>query len=71
MKVKVGEEGITVPKDMIGDVDEVEVRNENGRIVIEPVQPTGEDPILRLGRDPVSCGTPDASENHDRHIYDR
>lgn len=72
MKVKVGKDGVTIPKDMLGDVDEVEVRVEKGRIVVEPVRQSGEegeDPILGLGRDPVSCGTPDASENHDRHLY--
>lgn len=51
MKAKVGEEGVTVPKDMLGDVDEVEVRVENGRIIIEPMWQSGEDedPILGLG----------------------
>lgn len=74
MKGKVGEEGVTVPKDLLGDVDEVEVRNENGRIVVEPVRQSGEegeDPNLGLGRDLVSCGPPDASESPSRHLYDR
>ena len=77
MKVKVGTHGVTVPKEMLGNADTVEVREENGRVVLEPVRDTdevrseskGEDPILGLGRNPVSCGAPDASENHDQHLY--
>lgn len=49
---------------MLGDADEVEIRNEEGRIVIEPVRSTDTseepDPVLGLGQDPVSCNAPDA-----------
>ena len=72
MKVKVGEHGVTVPKHMLGGADEVEVRGENGRVVLEPVRSTereSQDPIFGLGQDPVSCGAPDASTNHDQHLY--
>ena len=72
MKIDVGEHGVIVPKDMLGSADAVEIHEENGRIVIEPISQAGdqgEDPALALGRDPVSCGVPDASENHDRHLY--
>lgn len=72
MNLKVGDRGVTVPKDMLGDVDEVVVRNEDGRIVIEPISQADrqeEDPLLSLGQNPVSCGGSDASENHDRHLY--
>ena len=72
MKVNVGEEGVTVPRQMLGDAEEVEIRDENGRIVIEPVRKTeqaDEDPIVGLGQDPVSCGADDASVNHDQYLY--
>jgi len=73
MKVKVDNAGVTVPKRMLGDADEVEIRNEEGRIVIEPVPPTDTseeaDPVLGLGQDPVSCDAPDASTNHDTYPY--
>lgn len=59
---------------MLGDAREVEIREENGRIVIVPLQETKqaaeEDPLLGLGEKPVPCGRPDASENHDTHLYD-
>jgi virulence-associated protein VagC len=71
MKVKVGEKGVTVPREMLGDAKEVEIRDENGRIVIEPVRKLkqeDEDPITGLGQNPVSCGAEDASVNHDQYL---
>jgi virulence-associated protein VagC len=73
MKVKVNEKGVTVPKRLLGEADEVEIRSEEGRVIIEPVRPDehdeGDDPILGLGEDPVSCEAPDASSNHDAYLY--
>jgi hypothetical protein len=73
MKVKVEDGGVTVPKRMLGGADEVEIRSEEGRIVIELVRSTGADedpdPVLGLGQDPVSCDAPDASTNHDAYLY--
>ena len=72
MKVKVGEQGVTVPRHMLGDADEVEIRDEDGRIVIEPVRTArqeDEDPITGLGQDPVSCGADDGSVRHDQYLY--
>ncbi|WP_263790410.1 hypothetical protein [Salinibacter sp.] len=71
MKVRVGEKGVTVPRQMLGDAEEVEIRDENGRVVIEPVRKAEkeeEDPIVGLGQDPVSCGAEDASVNHDQYL---
>ena len=71
MKVKVGEKGVTVPPQMLGDAEEVKIREENGRVVIEPVRKAeqeDEDPIVGLGQDPVSCGAEDASVNHDQYL---
>ncbi len=63
---------------MLGNVKEVEVREEEGRIILEPVREADErdgapeeDPLQGLGRNPVSCEPPDASEHHDQYLYDR
>lgn len=61
-----------MPRRMLGDAKEVEIRDENGRIVIEPVrefEKEDQDPILGLGQDPVSCGSGDFSINHDQYLY--
>ena len=67
MRAKVTEQGVVIPRDWLAEVEEVEIREEDGRIVITPVP--REDPILALGRNPVDCGAPDASERHDRYLY--
>lgn len=52
---------------MLAGADEVEIRKEKHRIVVSPV--TKVDPILNLGKQPVECGVPDASEHHDIYLY--
>ncbi|CAN5534029.1 hypothetical protein BH24GEM3_BH24GEM3_09190 [soil metagenome] len=67
MRAKVTEQGVVIPKRMLPDVEEVEIRAENGTVLVRPVQT--EDPILDLGSAPVECGAPDASERHDEYLY--
>ena len=61
-----------VPRRMLGDAEVVEIRDEDGRIVIELIregEKEDQDPISGLGQDPVPCGSADASINHDQHLY--
>lgn len=67
MRVKVSKRGLVIPKTMLTGIEEVRIKKENGVIVISPV--SKDDPMIRLGKSPVECGVPDASENHDRYIY--
>lgn len=69
MKLRVTEQGVLIPPELLGGADEVEVRRENGVVVVTPV--SDEDPILGLGKNPVKGGHRDAAENHDRYIYGR
>lgn len=72
MKVKVTNRGVTVPKRMLHGAQEVTIREEEGRVVIEPVGHTEAeetDPIQGLGREPVPCNAPDGAEHHDRYLY--
>lgn len=66
MKTKVTEQGVLVPKKFFKGIAEVEIRKENGLVVVVPVT---DDPILKLGKRPVSDDVQDASENHDQYIY--
>ncbi len=67
MKVRVTERGVIIPKAMLAGAEEVEISSEDHRIVISPIIKS--DPILNLGRQPVECGAPDASEHHDGYLY--
>ena len=68
MKVKVTDEGVTIPKQMLEGVQEVEVRREGDRLIVIPLGE--EDPIFGLGRSPVASGVSNASVQHDRYLYD-
>ncbi len=67
MKAKVTENGITVPRELLDDAEEVEIRKENEKVIVTPLPKV--DPILGLGEDPVACGAPDASEQLDRYLF--
>ena len=67
MKVKVTQRGVTIPRRMLGDAIEVEVRAEEGRVVLTPVLEA--DPILGLGNEPITTRAPDGAQHHDRHLY--
>ncbi|HLA95033.1 MAG TPA: hypothetical protein VK612_04875 [Pyrinomonadaceae bacterium] len=67
MRTRVTENGITIPRSMLEGIDEVEIKQQGNRIVIEPV--LDEDPIFRIGRNPVDGGVSDASVNLDKYIY--
>jgi virulence-associated protein VagC len=69
MRTGVTEQGVLVPKRLLEGTSEVEIRKENGVIVIVPLP--SEDPILQLGRNPVDDDPADASVEHDRYIYSK
>lgn len=66
MKTKVTEQGVLVPKKYFKGIEEVEIRKENDLVLVVPIT---DDPILQLGKRPVSDDVEDASENHDQYIY--
>jgi hypothetical protein len=69
MRMKVTEHGVLIPKILLEGIDEVEIRKEQNVIVVVPV--TADDPILGLGKQPITLDVDDASVNHDRYLYDR
>ena len=68
IRARATDEGLVIPKGMLPGAREFEIRAEDDRLVIVPVPP-GEDPILGLGRDPVTLGLTDAATNHDLYLY--
>jgi hypothetical protein len=69
MRTKVTEHGMLIPKMLLEGIDEVEIRKEQNVIVVVPVM--ADDPILGLGKQPITLDVDDASVNHDRYLYDR
>jgi hypothetical protein len=69
MRTKVTEHGVFIPKMLLEGIDEVEIRKEQNVIVVVPV--TADDPILGLGKQPITLDVDDASVNHDRYLYGR
>jgi hypothetical protein len=67
MKVKVTEYGVVIPKELLEGVEEVDIRKEDGVILVVPI--ASQDPIWGLGKNPVKGGLPNASKNYDRYIY--
>jgi hypothetical protein len=67
MRTDVTDEGLLIPKRLLEGINEVEIRKENGVIVIVPL--TMDDPILQLGKDPIDDDVTNASVEHDRYIY--
>ncbi len=67
MTTKVTENGLLAPKDLLLDVDEVEIRKEHDIIIIIPA--VAKDPILELGQHPVAADVDDASIKHDIYLH--
>ena len=68
MKLKVTAEGVIIPKEFLEGFDEVEISRKNGFILVIPT--AKRDPLLELGTHPVICGVSDASEHHDKYLYE-
>lgn len=80
MKLPVTESGVTLPKAWFGNATEVEVRQENGHVSVEPVGSVApgpsqirpydvDDPIWQLGKRTSSLDISDASVKHDKYLY--
>ena len=67
MKTKVTEQGLLIPKELLEGFYEVEIRKEDHRLLIIPI--AEDDPIRRLGREPLLDDMNDVSVNHDRYLY--
>jgi hypothetical protein len=60
---------VLIPKRLLRGAKIVEIRKEQGGILLLPLPTDKEDPIRRLGKHPVSCGLTNGSEAHDEHLY--
>ena len=72
LTAKVTEQGVVIPREWFAGVEEVEIRRENGAIVVNPKVLRKDDPIWELGKHPIEddLGATDVSTNLDRYLYD-
>ena len=68
MRAKVTAEGVLIPRELLGDAEEVEITGDGRAITVAPSGTR--DPLLGLGEKPVVCGIRDASEEHDKYLVD-
>lgn len=66
MKLKVTDAGVLIPKEFLGELEEVEIVQEQGRIILATVKPTPS--IWQLGTNPVECDVTDLARNHDAYL---
>ena len=67
MVAQVTEQGVLVPKGLLGGAQEVQIVEAPGRVII--IFDPKKDPIWELGKSPVQLDVTDASVNHDKYIY--
>jgi hypothetical protein len=60
MKMQVGEQGLLIPKELLGDRQEVEIIEEQELIIIKTLKKTPS--IWDLGKNPVECDVHDISQ---------
>lgn len=67
MRTEVTDEGLLIPKRFLKGVTNVEIRKEDGIVLVIPLP--ADDPILRLGQNPIDDDVTDASVEHDKYLY--
>lgn len=66
MKLKVTAAGVLIPKEFLGELEEVEIIQEQGKITIATVKPSPS--IWQLGTNPIECDVTDLGVNHDVYL---
>ncbi len=67
MTAPITEEGVLIPKTLLQGAARVEIVEQPGRIIV--LLDPANDPIRRLGKNPVIAPESDASINHDKYLY--
>jgi len=67
MKLTATEQGLLIPKEILGKHQEFEIIQENEKIIITVIKK--ESSIWDLGSDPVECDVKDGAVNHDHYLY--
>jgi virulence-associated protein VagC len=68
MKLKVTEQGVLIPKELLGDSQEVEITQQQEQLIITIIK-SKTTSIWDLGTNPVECDVNDGASNHDQYLY--
>jgi virulence-associated protein VagC len=69
MKLTATEQGLLIPKELLGESQEFEIIQEHGKIIITSIKKTSS--IWNLGSNAVECDLEDGAINHDRYLYNQ
>ena len=71
MKLTATEEGLLIPKELLGVSQEFEIIQdiEQGKIIITSIKQNSS--IWDLGSNPVECDVNDGAINHDNYLYNQ
>ncbi|MEL0590619.1 MAG: hypothetical protein U1V55_12680 [Planktothrix rubescens PR222] len=67
MRLTATEQGLLIPKEMLGKNQEFEISQEQEKIIITSIKK--ESSIWDLGSNPVECDVKDGAVNHDHYLY--
>jgi hypothetical protein len=67
MKLTATEQGLLIPKEMLGNAQDFEIVQEDEKIIITGIKKTSS--IWDLGSNPVECDVTDGAVNHDKYLY--
>jgi hypothetical protein len=66
VRTKVSENGVIIPKELLEGITEVDIRKQNGVIIVVPA---GTDVLsYDIGKEPIGRVASDASEHHDKSL---
>lgn len=66
MRVKVTEQGLVIPKELLEGIQEVEIRREDYQLILVPIPEL--DPIWNLGSNPIDISITDGADKHDAYL---
>ncbi len=69
MRLKANQHGLVIPKELLNNSDEFEIRQENNILLVIPI--IVNDPLFEFGTDPIICDVDDASVRHDHYLCEK
>ncbi len=67
MKLTATEQGLLIPKEMLGNAQDFERVQEDEKIIITGIKKTSS--IWNLGSNPVECDVTDGAANPEKYLY--